>query len=150
MGFEVSGQRFGIDIGRVKETIERSPITRLPLVPDFVAGLINLRGDVVAVIDLARLLNLAPAADHAARILVLRATAQGRPPLLGLLVDRVDDVLSLSPAEVKPVPATLPETVATFFQGVALPADGAPLLLLDVNRLVDCESLRPHRRERKP
>src|SRR5205085_1586047 len=55
--FHLAGQEFGLPIDEVKETIEPRPITRIFLVPDFIAGLINLRGDVLAVLDLGRVLD---------------------------------------------------------------------------------------------
>jgi chemotaxis signal transduction protein len=104
--FHVAGQDFGVPIGAVKETIPERPLTRLFLVPPFVAGLINLRGEVVAVLDLSVLLDLERKAEGGRRkapanIVILRASllAGGRDarhaanrPAAGLFVDRLAGV----------------------------------------------------------
>jgi purine-binding chemotaxis protein CheW len=171
--FQVEGQQFGLPIGVVKETIERKPVARLFLVPDFVAGLINLRGEVVAVLELARLLGLSrrpdgldrpasvlptidgptePLEGHhhpvdETRIIILRGAGTARAPAAGLLVDRMGSVRSIEPAEVRPVPSTLPSGAAAFLRGLAR-TDGQPLLLLDLDRILNCDQLKPFRQHR--
>jgi purine-binding chemotaxis protein CheW len=150
--FGIDDQELGVAIEEVKETIEVKPITRLFLVPDFVAGLINLRGDVVAVIDLARLLGLTarlPGADT--RIVILRGRAAGKPAVAGLLVDRLTEVREVDRAALRPPPATVSPEAAAFVAGVARVGEGAsarPLLVLDLAKMLDCEPLRAFRRQR--
>lgn len=147
-------------IAAVKETIAERPLTRLFLVPPFVAGLINLRGEVVAVLDLAALLDLPRPADggrRAARnIVILRASLLGGGrhaadrPAAGLLVDTLDGVRELADAEVRPPPPTLAPEPAAYLDGVATAArdDGAPqpLLLLAPERVLGSPHLTPYRR----
>ena len=165
--FHVAGQDFGVPIGAVKETIPERPLTRLFLVPPFVAGLINLRGEVVAVLDLATLLGLSRDGDASARsdagrrsarnIVILRASLLGgtrdtrhaaNRPAAGLWVDGLDGVRDVAEADVRPPPATLAAEPAGYLDGVA--ASGQPprpLLLLAPERVLGSPHLTPYRRE---
>jgi purine-binding chemotaxis protein CheW len=158
--FHVAGQDFALPIGSVKETLPERPLTRLFLVPPFVAGLINLRGEVVAVLDLAALLGLAGAKREARNIVVLRANLlpnardprnAANRPAAGLLVDRLDGVHDLPPGELQPPPPTLQAEPAAYLEGVAQNSiDGGPprpLLILAPERLLGAERLAPFRRE---
>lgn len=163
--FQVAGQDFGVPIAAVKETIAERPLTRLFLVPPFVAGLINLRGEVVAVLDLASLLALAPAAADGGRrtanIVILRssylpgvrdARHAANRPAAGLLVDRLDGVRDVADAERRPPPPTLAPEPAAYLDGVAAAPTGdggapRPLLLLAPERVLGSPHLAPYRRE---
>ena len=165
--FHVAGQDFGVSIAAVKETIPERPLTRLFLVPPFVAGLINLRGEVVAVLDLCALLQLdRGAGDDGARrraarnIIILRASLLGgvrdprhaaERPAAGLVVDGLDGVRDVADAEVRPPPATLAAEPAGYLDGVAAAPneDGPPrpLLVLSAERVLGSPHLTPYRRE---
>lgn len=163
--FHVAGQDFGVPIGAVKETIPERPLTRLFLVPPFVAGLINLRGEVVAVLDLATLLGLDRAGDGGGRrapknIVILRASLLGgvrdarhaaNRPAAGLFVDGLDGVRDVVDTEVRPPPATLAAEPAGYLDGVAAaPRDDGPprpLLVLAPERVLASPHLTPYRRE---
>ncbi len=158
--FAAGGQTFGLPIDAVKETIEARPLTRVFLVPAFIAGLVNLRGDVVAVIDLLALLGLPPTHPASARnIVILRASLLGARKKggdraadnragAGILVDALDGVRDIPAGEIKPVPATLAAEPASFLDGVAAIADPPrPLLVIAPGRVLDCERLRPFRRQ---
>jgi purine-binding chemotaxis protein CheW len=167
--FHVAGQDFGVPIAAVKETLPERPLTRLGLVPPFVAGLINLRGEVVAVLDLARLLELD--GSHAIagsdggngrrpatrNVVILRGNLlpgvrdsrqAANRAAAGLLVDHLDGVRDLAAADLKPPPPTLAPGPASYLDGVA--ASGTPprpLLLIAPERVLGSDSLRPFRRE---
>jgi purine-binding chemotaxis protein CheW len=159
--FHVAGQDFGVPIAAVKETIPERPLTRLFLVPPFVAGLINLRGEVVAVLDLATLLGLPRAVENGRRapknIVILRASLlagvrdprhAANRPAAGLWVDGLDGVRDVAEADVRPPPATLAAEPAGYLDGVA--ASGQPprpLLLLAPDRVLGSPHLTPYRRE---
>jgi len=155
--FTLAGQLFGIPIDAVKETVQARPLTRVPLVPEVVSGLLNLRGEVVAVLDLPRVLGLpaelARAGDPGqallgggAHLLVLRSTRNQARAAAALGVDELLGVRAIPPAEVRPVPTTIAASAASFLSGVAQDGDPPrPLLLLDPARVLDCEPLRPFR-----
>lgn len=156
--FQIHGQELGVPIAAVKETLPAPPLCRLPLCPPFLAGLMNLRGDVVAVLDLGRLLELQPLQEGAPelrRVVLLRGSDRdGRGALCGLLVERLTAARRLRPGDVRPAPAGIAGATAACLRGVASiegPVAGAAesrrsLLLLDLPRLLQSERLLPFRR----
>lgn len=164
--FAVGGQSFALPIDAVKETIEARPLTRLFLVPPFVAGLINLRGDVVAVLDLLALLALPAAREQGRNIVILRASLLSRGLRhsdrhaanragCGLYVDALEGVRDVATADVKPPPSTLAAEPAAFLEGVAvLPAEDGlpqrPLVILSPEKIVGSDKLRAFRRPSGP
>jgi purine-binding chemotaxis protein CheW len=142
--FTLAGQLFGLPIRAVKETVPARPLTRVPLVPDVVAGLLNLRGDVVAVLDLVRMLKLPATVDHAAHVLILRSPRSATRAVAALCVEELVGVRE--DLELHPVPATLAAETAQFLTGVAQDGDPPrPVLVIDPTRVLDCEPLKPHR-----
>ena len=87
--FFLAGQYFGLDVRMVQEILGRQPITRVPLAPPMVCGLLNLRGQIVTVIDLRRRLGLPPRPAGALSVNVVVTTDVG---LINLLVDEVGDI----------------------------------------------------------
>jgi purine-binding chemotaxis protein CheW len=141
--FWLSGQQLGVPIEQVKETIVLRPITRVFLTPRWVAGLINLRGDVVAVLDLAGLLGLpATGLTDETRIVITRHAGK----TAGLIVDRLADARAFDRERLEPPPATLGDEAAELVAGVATQEGGVPLVLLDLERLLHSERLKPFSR----
>jgi purine-binding chemotaxis protein CheW len=137
--FELRGQRFGCGIAHVKETITVRPITRVFLTPSWVSGLINLRGDIVAVLDLAAYLGLgATEIRPETRVLI----ARHRDKVAGLLVDKLAEVRAADLDGLEPVPPTASGEIAAVLAGVLTLPGGAPLGILDLTRLFDSERLR--------
>lgn len=137
--FALAGQSFGAPIEAVKEAVPLRPITPVFLVPPFVRGIMNLRGDVVAVLDLLRLLGLeAPEISDHSRVVIVRHGAR----TTGLLADELRGVMGVDPAAVQPPPATLPAGVAVYLQGVVSGRD--PLMVLDLGAIFDAEPLAPY------
>ena len=158
--FQLAGQAFAAPVRAVKETISVRPLTPVFLVPPFVAGLMNLRGEVVAVLDLAQLLGLSDGSEGDRRrspeaaIVILRPSealgtrAQGRAAA-GLLVDRMLGVSDVPQQAVRPPPPTLAADTAIYLRGVAsIEEPPRPLLLLDPEKVLTTERLRPFRRDR--
>jgi purine-binding chemotaxis protein CheW len=140
--FFLGRQRFGADIGHVKETITVRPITRVFFTPGWIAGIINLRGDVVAIVDLKALLGIGQTElDGETRIVIVRVQAAGKLRTAGLLVDRLAEVQAVDAAELQPAPATLPPETAALTAGVAAGSGGEPLAVLDLVKLFESERL---------
>jgi purine-binding chemotaxis protein CheW len=141
--FWLSGQQLGVPIEHVKETIVLRPITHVFLTPRWIAGLINLRGDVVAVLDLAGLLGLPQTGfTDETRIVITRSGGK----TAGLLVDRLAEARSYERDKLEPAPATLGAEASELVAGVATQEGGVPLVLLDLERLLHSERLRPFSR----
>ncbi|MGM0575970.1 MAG: chemotaxis protein CheW [Myxococcota bacterium] len=123
----------GIPVLAVQEVIRHQPMTAVPLAPDAVVGLINLRGEIVTALDLRRRLGLAPfAAGERPMSVVVRAEGGAA----SLLVDRIGDVLDTDPADFEPAPETLPLHLRRYVDGVFKLPDRL-LVVLDVERVLD-------------
>lgn len=125
--FEVEGQVFGLDIMAIREIRAWSPTTRLPRVPSYVAGVVNLRGTVLPVIDLAARLGWR-ATDPTPRHAII-VTQQG-PQISGWIVDAVSDIVTLASEALQPPPPTSAgDTVVPFLEGLAAIEDRMVMVL---------------------
>ncbi len=102
--FEIAGRLFGIDARDVQEIMSSQRVTRVPLAPPGVAGLLNVRGELVTAIDLRSALELPPRAPDAAPMNIVLRTADGA---VSLLVDSVGEVMRIAETDCEPVPPTL-------------------------------------------
>lgn len=113
--FHVAGLFLGIDVLSVQEVLRASPLSRVPLAPPTVEGLLNLRGQIVTTIDLRRRLGFAPRAADTEPMFMIVRTADGH---VSLLVDSVGDVLELTDETLEPPPETLPPATRSLIRGV--------------------------------
>lgn len=103
--FWLGEEMFGMDIRTVSEIIQCAPMATVPLMPDFVRGVINLRGKVVPVIDLnARFGRPSATLGKKSCIVIFDALRAGERSELGLLVDAVSEVIRIAPADIEPPP----------------------------------------------
>jgi purine-binding chemotaxis protein CheW len=131
--FLVDGQMFGTPVARVQEVIQRQVMTPVPLAPEVVTGMINLRGQIVCAMDLRRRLQLPErAADQTAMSVVVR-TNQGT---VSLLVDEIGDVIEIAEEALESPPETLQGAAGEVVEGVYKLPDRL-LLALDINRVVE-------------
>ncbi len=131
VSFHIAGEEFGLDILRVQEIIRIQQLTRVPNSPDFVDGVINLRGKVIPVIALRRRFGLEELAhDKQTRIVVIEV----RGTVLGFIVDSVSEVLRI-PADTVEPPPRLGKVEREYVSGVGK-LDNRLLILLDVDRLM--------------
>jgi len=131
VSFHVGGEEFGLDILRVQEIIRIQPLTRVPNSPEFVDGVINLRGKVIPVIALRKRFGLDDLShDKQTRIVVVEI----RGTVLGFIVDLVSEVLRI-PADTVEPPPRLGKVEREYVSGVGK-LDNRLLILLDVDRLL--------------
>lgn len=136
--FRLATERYGVDIGKVREIIRRQTVTHLPSVPDSVEGVLNLRGGVIPVVDLCKRLNLGVAEDTSAgRIIMLDIYGSD----IGVFVDEVMEVLRLSPSSSSSTSSILSASDSTYVGGIAQLEDGL-LILLELDEALSAESLR--------
>lgn len=133
--FGVQGQLFAVDIMAIREIRAWSPVTRLPRVPDYVAGVVNLRGAVLPVIDLAVRLGW-PATQATPRnpIIVTEFEGQSR----GLIVHDVNDIVSIASEDMQQPDAVQHDAISNFLQGVA-PLGDDMVMVLDLAGLMSDE-----------
>ena len=106
---------FGLDVENVQEVLRPQPMTRVPLAPPVVRGLINLRGQIVTAVDLRRRLELKPAPPGLQIMNVVVRSADGA---VSLLVDEIGDVVEVEDSTFEPPPETLRGTIRTMILGV--------------------------------
>lgn len=127
------GQLFGLRLERVRDVFVPRSLSKVPLAPPEVAGLLNLRGRIVTAIDLRRRLGLPPRADGGTPFAV---GIEERGELYGLIVDRVGDVMWLKPSSYEANPTNLDQSWAKLCAGVHR-LDQGLLVVLDVDRVLD-------------
>ena len=142
--FHVAGRQFGCPIQSVKETLALRPLTRVFLTPSWIAGIMNLRGDVVAVVDLAAFLGLGRTPIASATRIVL---ARGGEKTAGFLVDRLADPRAVDLAALEPLPPTLDPEIASLLAGVVTIAGGEPLAILDLAAILRSPRMRVRQTE---
>lgn len=131
--FRLGNLYLGIEVLRVQEVIRAQPMTRLPLAPAGISGLINLRGQIVTAIDLRERFGLAERGDDQA---VMNVVVRSDDGAVSFLVDDIDDVIEPDPAGFEPAPRTLQGHARELIRGVyKLP--GALLLVLDCDRALE-------------
>ncbi|EXJ14947.1 chemotaxis protein CheW [Imhoffiella purpurea] len=139
--FTVAGQMFGIGILAIKEIIQYGAVSSVPMMPDFIRGVINLRGAVVPVVDLsARFHGRAAEAGRRSCIVIVEMNEEGSVQDVGILVDSVSAVLEISPEEIEPPPAFGAGIKSDFIRGMGK-VDGRFVILLDVSRVLGTEGL---------
>jgi purine-binding chemotaxis protein CheW len=130
--FVLDREEFGLPITRIREVIRVGEITRVPQVPPHVRGVTNLRGRILAVVEIRSRLGLAPAElSPSSRIIVVDVAGRA----LGLLVDRVSQVTKVPVERVAPVPEDLTSSEADFVTSVAR-MDSRLIILLDLDRVL--------------
>ncbi|KKO48206.1 chemotaxis protein CheW [Arsukibacterium sp. MJ3] len=133
--FRLQEETYGINVMQVQEVLRYTEIAPVPGAPEYVMGIINLRGNVVTVIDTRARFGLAPgdATDHS-RIVIIEAERQ----VIGILVDSVAEVVYLKQSEVDTAPNVGTEESARFIQGVSN-REGQLLILVDLNKMLNDE-----------
>ncbi|MBL9079067.1 MAG: purine-binding chemotaxis protein CheW [Planctomycetes bacterium] len=140
--FRIGAFHFGVDVGRVQEVIRHQAMTRIPLAPPAIRGLINLRGQIVTAVDLRRVLGLPDRADDT---LPMNVVVTFDDAAASLLVDEIDDVVTVPPDSCEPPPNNLAPALRQLLQAVhKLP--GRLLLALDVDQVLHAVGRPPRHR----
>ena len=132
----IGGQLFGLPIGRVQDVFMPERLTRVPLAATEVAGLLNLRGRIVTVIDMRRRLDFDERAENGAKRGPLALGIEHKGESYGLLIDHIGEVLKLPAASREGNPVNLDPRLARVSAGVHR-LDGRLLVVLDVERVLD-------------
>jgi purine-binding chemotaxis protein CheW len=127
--FRIGEVVFGLDIVQVQEINRNIEVTRVYSAPAYVRGVINLRGQIVTIIDLAHRLNVGveARAERPKNIIV-----ESRGELVGILVDEIEDIVQASAADLLPLPPHIPKGIGAAAVGV-LPLPGSLVVVLDVD-----------------
>ncbi|MDD5250967.1 MAG: chemotaxis protein CheW [Rhodocyclaceae bacterium] len=139
--FTLAGEMFAVGILNVKEIIEYGSLTEIPMMPAFIRGVINLRGAVVPVIDLAaRFGGKATAIGRRTCIVIVEVQQDEGRHDIGIVVDAVSEVLEIPGAEIEPPPAFGARIRADFIAGMGK-VNGRFVIILDILRVLSVEEM---------
>ena len=139
--FSLAGEEYGIGILKIKEIIGMMPITTVPRTPEFVKGVINLRGKVIPVIDL-RLKFGIEKIDYTERtcIIVVELKNQAADILIGVVVDSVSEVLNIKADDIEDTPTFGTSLDTAYILGMAK-TEGGVKILLDIDQVLSAEEV---------
>ena len=141
LSFVLGGEEYAVNILRVKEIIEYDELTRVPSMPPCVRGVINLRGRVVPVVDLAARFGLAESTITRRSCIVMVELQDGdESVVVGIITDAVSQVLDLADSAIEPPPSFGASINTAFIRGLA-ELDRKFVIVLDVDRCLDVADL---------
>ena len=133
--FKLGAETFAVEVGKVREILDLTTVTKVPQTPDYLRGVINLRGSVVPVIDLRVRFGMPRARDTVNTcIIVVEVTVGGESVILGTLADSVQEVFDLESAQIEPVPSIGTKLNTQFLKGMGKHNDSF-LIILDIDNL---------------
>jgi len=135
--FRLAQQEFAIPIGEVREIIRSAPPTPVPGAPDFIRGMINVRGEIAVILDLKKRFGLTGGETSGPKHVVI--TAQGKN-LFAFIVDEVTEILRLSEAEIKPPPELATKIEESYVSGFVMRGQRL-IVLLDLVKVLSEQAL---------
>ena len=133
--FTLDDEVFAVDVARVREILEITNITKVPQVPDFMRGVINLRGCVVPVIDLRLKLGMQEIAQTVNTcIIVVEVELDGENTVIGALADSVQEVIEMEPSQIEEAPHIGTHLKAEFIRGMGR-HDARFVMILDIDKV---------------
>ena len=134
--FTLGGEMYALGILGIKEIIEYESVTQVPMMPSCIKGVINLRGAVVPVIDLAtRFARKSMPVTKRTCIVIVEVQCEGEHQVIGVIVDTVSEVLEISPQDIEPAPAFGAKIRADFIAGMGK-VNGRFVIILDVGQVL--------------
>ena len=141
MTFRLGNELFAINVAQVREVLEVSTITRVPTAPDYMRGVVNVRGKAIPVVDLRMRFGLPPAVETVStRTIVMELLLEGETTVLGGIADSVHEVIELEPSAINPPPRIAMRWRTEFIQGMGRRGDDF-IIILDVNAVFASEDL---------
>ncbi len=139
--FTLGEEEFALDISKVREVLDYTTITRVPRMPEFLRGVINLRGNVVPVVDLRMKLGM-PATRRTVStcIVITEIDMDGEVVHMGALTDSVQEVLDLEPGQIQPPPTFGTRLNTEFIRGMGK-RDDRFLIILDIDKVLSGEEI---------
>ena len=139
--FSLADEIFAVDVAKVREILEFSTITKVPQTPDFMRGVINLRGSVVPVMDMRLKFGLAETERTVNTCIIVVEVFAGNDTLvLGMLADSVQEVFELEPENIEPAPRIGMKLDTTFIMGMGKHSDTF-IIILDIDRVFSDDDL---------
>lgn len=141
LSFKLDEEEFALDIAKVREVLDITRITRVPQTPDYMKGVINLRGSVVPVVDLNRKFRIKDTERTVnTRIIIGEVDLEGGRAVLGVLADAVHEVMELDPEQIEPAPRIGTGLNTEFLKGMGRRNDDF-IMILDIDRVFSAEEM---------
>ena len=139
--FSLGEEDFALEIARVREVLDYTTITKVPRMPEFLRGVINLRGNVVPVTDLRLKLGM-PATERTVNtcIVIVEIDIDGEQMHMGVLTDSVQEVLDLDPGQIEPAPRLGTKLNTEFIRGMGK-RDDRFMIILDIDKVLSSDEL---------
>ena len=139
--FKLGNEVFATDVAKVREVLDLTPITAIPRVPEFMAGVINLRGTVVPVVDLRLCFGMSKTENtRNTCIVVVEVLLDSESIIIGALADSVEEVIDLEPEQIEPAPRIGTRIRADFILGMGK-RETQFIMILDIDRVFSAEEL---------
>jgi purine-binding chemotaxis protein CheW len=133
--FKLADEVFAVEVGKVREILEYIPITRVPRTPDFMRGVINVRGSVVPVIDLRLKFGMTETEQSVDTCInVLEIAMEEESVVLGALADSVQEVIELEPGQIEPAPRIGTHIRTDMIKGMGK-RDNGFIMILDIDKV---------------
>ena len=147
--FTLDQEQYAADVGKVREVLELLPLTKLPRMPAYMKGVINIRGSVVPVVDLREKFGMAEVEETVDTSIIVMDVGTGERALtVGCLADSVEEVVDIQPENVEPAPSFGTSVDTEFIEGIAKREEQF-VILLDIDRVFSDTELRNIRREQQ-
>ena len=139
--FQLAEEVYALDISKVREVLDFTTVTKVPRTPDFMRGVINLRGSVVPVVDLRLKFGMAATEKTVNTcVIITEVTVDGDTTVLGCLADSVQEVLDLAPEDVSAAPKIGTKLRTEFITGMGK-RDDRFIIILDIDKVFSVEDL---------
>jgi purine-binding chemotaxis protein CheW len=139
--FKLGEETFALDVAEVREILDFTTITKVPMTPPFMRGVINLRGSVVPVMDLRLMFNMSETEKTVnSCVIVIEMTMDCDNVVIGVLADAVQEVIDLEPAQIEPAPRIGTKMNTEYLQGMGK-YNGAFLMILNIDRIFSSSDL---------
>jgi purine-binding chemotaxis protein CheW len=139
--FKLDAEVFALDISKVREVLDFTTVTKVPRTPDFMRGVINLRGSVVPVVDLRLKFGMSKTEKTVNTcIIIVEVTLDGETTVLGALADSVQEVMDLGPDQIEPAPKIGTRLKTEFIRGMGK-RDNKFVIILDIDKIFSTDEL---------
>ena len=139
--FRLGRETFATDVAKVREVLDLTTITAIPRTPEFMRGVINLRGTVVPVVDLRLCFDMSRTeSTRNTCIVVVEVMLENEPTIIGALADSVEEVIDLEPEQIEPAPRIGMQIRTEFIRGMGK-REAQFIMILDIDRVFSAEEL---------
>ena len=139
--FKLGDEVYATDVAKVREVLDFTTITKIPRTPDFMSGVINLRGNVVPVVDLRLCFEMSKTEKTVNTcVVVVEMQLDGEATVIGALADSVEEVIDLEPDQIEPAPRIGTQIRMDFIKGMGK-RDSQFIMILDIDRVFSADEL---------